>query len=243
MEISREDKLAQLENYPYDIITTRSGREIRIFFFKHASLAFLVGDKVVYVDPVDAFADYEALPKADLILVTHSHSDHLDTAAIGKTLDYKTMIIADRTSAAMLSEAGFEAQVAAPAERISFEGDLDIDVVAAYNTTEEHLKFHPRDRGDCGYVLNIDGARIYLSGDSEPTPEMEALENIDIAFLSVNQPYTMTVEQATSVVKKLRPAIFYPYHYGGIELSIKTNIAQLCYNLEGVTEVRIRPLD
>lgn len=89
--------------------------------------------------------------------------------------------------------------------------------MAAYNTTEGHLQFHPREREDCGYVLTLGGTRVYIAGDSEPTPEMRSLEWIDIAFLPVNQPYTMTVDQAAEAVRALRPAIFYPYHYGEVE--------------------------
>ena len=111
----------------------------------------------------------------------------------------------------------------------------------SYNTTPGHLQFHPREREDCGYVLTIGGTRIYIAGDTEPTPELKALRKIDIAFLPVNQPYTMTVDQAVEAVKALKPAIFYPYHYG--EVDEKTDIDRLARELEGVTEVRIRPME
>ena len=90
-------------------------------------------------------------------------------------------------------------------------------------------------------VLTIGGTRIYIAGDTEPTPELQALRKIDIAFLPVNQPYTMTVDQAVEAVKALKPAIFYPYHYG--EVDEKTDIDRLVRELEGVTEVRIRPME
>ena len=118
---------------------------------------------------------------------------------------------------------------------------LKVEAVAAYNTTDGHLQFHPKEREDCGYVLTIGGSRIYIAGDTEPTPELKALKNIDIAFLPVNQPYTMTVDQAVEAVKAIRPTIFYPYHYGEVEE--KTDIDRLARELEGVTEVRIRPME
>ena len=116
-----------------------------------------------------------------------------------------------------------------------------IEAVAAYNTTQGHLQFHPKEREDCGYIVTIGGTRIYIAGDTEPTPELLALRNIDIAFLPVNQPYTMTVEQAVQAVKAIRPTIFYPYHYGEVEQP--TDLEALTAALEKVTEVRIRPME
>ena len=118
---------------------------------------------------------------------------------------------------------------------------VKIEAVAAYNTTQGHLQFHPKAREDCGYILTIGGTRIYIAGDTEPTPELLALRNIDVAFLPVNQPYTMTVEQAVQAVKAIRPTIFYPYHYGEVEQT--TDLEALSAALEGITEVRIRPME
>ena len=128
-----------------------------------------------------------------------------------------------------------------PSDTLTPRDYVKIEAVAAYNTTPGHLQFHPKDREDCGYVLTIGGTRIYVAGDTEPTPELKKLKNIDIAFLPVNQPYTMTVDQAVEAVKALRPAIFYPYHYGEVEE--KTDLERLTQELDGVTEVRIRPLE
>lgn len=228
----------QAPAYPTDTITTRNGEQIGITFYKHASLAVRAGDKYIYIDPVGSFADYATQPKADLILITHSHSDHLDTAAIAKIATPSTLILCDSTSAAML---GRESRILRPGDTASPRDYVDVEAVAAYNTTPDRLQFHPRERKDCGYILTIGGTRIYIAGDSEPTPEMEALQNIDIAFLPVNQPYTMTVDQAVAAVKALRPAVFYPYHYGEVEE--KTDIDRLARELNGVTEVRIRPME
>ncbi len=229
---------AKAPEYPSDTLTARDGTEITLHFFKHASLSLSVGGKRIYVDPVSANADYSALPKADVVLITHSHYDHLDIAAVEQILTPDTEIVCDRTSAEafeMNCHTMRPGSVALPRDYVK------VEAVAAYNTTPGHLQFHPKDREDCGYVLTIGGTRIYLSGDTEPTPEMKSLKNIDIAFLAVNQPYTMTVDQAVEAVKILRPAIFYPYHYGEVEE--KTDIERLARELEGITEVRIRPME
>lgn len=224
--------------YPSDTITTHDGTEITITFFKHASLSIEVGGHYIYVDPVSTYARYTQLPKADIILITHSHHDHLDVAAVEALQTPQTEIVCDRTSAEAFDMNCYTMRpgsVAAPRDY------LKIEAVAAYNTTKGHLQFHPKDREDCGYILNIGGTRIYIAGDTEPTPEIKALKNIDIAFLPVNQPYTMTVDQAVEAVKALQSTIFYPYHYG--EVDEKTDLGRLSKELEGITEVRIRPME
>ena len=205
--------------YPADTLTTRDGTQITITFFRHASLSIEVGGKYVYVDPVSGYARYAALPKADVILITHSHYDHLDVAAVEAIQTPQTEILCDRTSAEAFEMNCYTMRpgsVAAPRDY------LKVEAVAAY-------------------ILTVGGTRIYIAGDTEPTPEMKALKNIDIAFLPVNQPYTMTVDQAVEAVKAIRPAVFYPYHYGEVEE--KTDTARLARELEGVTEVRIRPME
>ena len=224
--------------YPADTVTSRDGRPIVFTFFKHASLAVDFDGRRIYVDPVGEYADYAHLPKADAVLVTHSHYDHLDVAAVEAIQTPQTEILCDRTSAEAFEMNCYTMRpgsVAAPRDY------LKVEAVAAYNTTDGHLQFHPKDREDCGYILTVGGTRIYIAGDTEPTPEMKALKNIDIAFLPVNQPYTMTVDQAVEAVKAIRPAVFYPYHYGEVEE--KTDTARLVRELEGVPEVRIRPME
>ncbi len=225
-------------NYPTDTLTLRDGSTISIRFFKHASLAIGLNDRWIYVDPVDSYADYAALPKADVLLITHSHYDHLDSLAIKKLQTEQTVILCDHTSAEML---GGACQTMRPGDVATPRPYLHVEAVAAYNTTEGHLQFHPREREDCGYVLTLGDTRIYIAGDSEPTPEMKALRKIDIAFLPVNQPYTMTVDEAVEAVEALRPTIFYPYHYG--EVDEKTDLDALERRLAGVTELRIRPME
>ena len=119
--------------------------------------------------------------------------------------------------------------------------DIRVEAVAAYNTSEHQLQFHPKEREDCGYILTLNNrVRIYMSGDTEPTDELRAVKDIDIAFIAVNQPYTMTPEQAIEAVKSIKPAIYYPYHYGQVDEP--TDVEALAKKLEGVCDVRIRPL-
>lgn len=230
---------AAIPAYPTDTIVARDGRELTFTFFKHAAFTISAGEgRTIYIDPVHTYADYARLPKADLILVTHSHYDHLDRKAIDTLATRTTDIVCDRTSAESFDT---NCHVMRPGSIVAPRDWVRIEAVAAYNTTQGHLQFHPKEREDCGYIVTIGGTRIYIAGDTEPTPELLALRNIDIAFLPVNQPYTMTVEQAVQAVKAIRPTIFYPYHYGEVEQP--TDLEALTAALEKVTEVRIRPME
>ena len=225
--------------YPTDIVQDKEGNEVKFTFFKHASLAIQIGERHIYNDPVMQYAEYARLPKADLVLVTHSHYDHLDRAAIDDVTTHKSIIICDATSAEVFDG---EAVVMKPGIKAQPWDGLTIEAVAAYNTTEGHTDFHPKAREDCGYILELEsGLRIYIAGDTELTPEMKALKDIDVAFLPVNQPYTMTVDQTIEAVKAIKPKIFYPYHYG--EVDEVTDIERLKSELEGVTDVRVFPME
>ncbi|MDE5636759.1 MAG: MBL fold metallo-hydrolase [Alistipes sp.] len=225
--------------YPTDTFTAKDGSEIRITFFRHASLAIEAKGKHIYADPVSEFAEYARLPKADLVLVTHSHDDHLDRAAIDDLTTRASQIVCDKTSAEAFD---FECTTMTPGMTTDPCAWLHIEARPAYNTSEGRTKFHPREREDCGYLLTLcGGTRIYIPGDTEDNDELLALRDIDILMLPVNQPYTMTVEQAVRVVKAVRPKVFYPIHYGQTDTT--TDIDRLAAELEGVTEVRIRPMD
>ena len=224
--------------YPQDTIVTRSGEEVTLTFFKHASFALEVGGKHIYIDPVDSFADYARLPKADVVVVTHSHYDHLDRTAIDKITTRETVVVCDKTSAEAFD---FDCVTMTPGLSAEPIEGVKIEAVAAYNTSEGHLDFHPKEREDCGYIITIGQSRFYVSGDTENNEDVKAVESVDVAFLSVNQPYTMTVDQAVDAVKAIKPTIFYPYHYGQVEE--KTDIERLARELEGVAEVRIRPME
>ena len=223
--------------YPQDTITAADGSQITFTFYAHASLGIAWNGLQLYVDPVGEF-DWDSQPKADAILVTHSHYDHLEMATIERLQKQNTVILCDKTSAeafehdcvTMLPRA-----ISMPVEGVT------VRAVAAYNTSEGHTEFHPESREDCGYLITLGGTTIYVAGDTEDNEDVLALKDVDVAFLPVNQPYTMTVEQAARVVKAIQPTIFYPYHYGQVDE--KTDIEALKSAVEGVTEIRIFPME
>ena len=223
--------------YPTDTLTSRDGSPLTLTFFRHASFSIRVGEHHIYIDPVGCF---HGLPKADLILLTHSHGDHFDRAAVEKLRTSKTEILSDRTTAEAF---GMEGYVMRPGSIATPRDYVKVEAVAAYNTTKDRQQFHPRLREDCGYLLTIGGSRIYVAGDTEPTTEMKALRDIDAAFLPVNQPYTMTVDQALDAVKAIKPRIFYPYHYGQVEE--KTDIDRLVREVRALeyTDIRVFPME
>ena len=223
--------------YPSDIVEI-NGKQLKLTFFAHASIAIEFEGRTIYVDPVMGNARYEELPKADMILVTHSHYDHFDMAAIEAVQRPDTHILLDKTSAE-----GFQGDcyTMLPGSVAEPYADIRVEAVAAYNTSESQLQFHPKEREDCGYIVTLGGAvRIYISGDTEPTEEQRAIRDIDIAFICVNQPYTMKPEQAVEAVKTLQPKIYYPYHYGQVDEP--TDVEALKKMLDSVCDVRIRPL-
>ena len=223
--------------YPADDIEI-NGKRLKLYFFAHASVAIEYDGRMIYVDPVVGNADYERLPKADMIVVTHSHYDHFDMAAIETLQKEGTHILCDKTSAESFQGDCYTMLPGSVAEPYA---DIKVEAIAAYNTSPEQLQFHPKEREDCGYVITLDkSVRIYVSGDTEPTDELRALKDIDIAFICVNQPYTMRPEQAVEAVKAIKPTIYYPYHYGQVDGP--TDVEALKVMLEGVSDVRIRPL-
>lgn len=224
--------------YPTDTVTTREGGALTFHFYAHASLCIEWNGKRIYIDPVMEHAAYDDLPKADIVLVTHHHSDHFDRRAVDELTTRTSEVVCDRTSAEAFE---MNCHTMRPGSVATPSVGIKIEAVAAYNTSEGHLQFHPKAREDCGYILTIEGTRIYIAGDTELTKEMKALKHIDIAFLPVNQPYTMTVEQAVEAVKAIKPTLFYPYHYGQVEQ--KTDLEKLQADLEGITEVRIFPME
>ncbi len=206
-------------HYEVERFLTDSGAPVDISLIKHASLELRYKGMSIQVDPVKALGQKETdyateFPKADFILVTHEHFDHYDQAAIGMLTGEKTQVVTNARVAQML-EYG---TVMANGDALELLADIRVEAIPAYNTTEGHLQFHPKGR-DNGYVLTIDGLRIYIAGDTEDIPEMASLKDIDVAFLPVNQPYTMTPEQCIHAAKVIGPKVLIPYHYSNTDLS------------------------
>lgn len=225
-----------LESAEVDTFTTASGTNVCVHCIKHGSLSINIGDRWIYVDPVTdkvlPVTDYTTMPKADYILVTHEHGDHLDAKAIEQLTNDGTTLIVNKRSSEILGGRG--EVLTYDESMIDSIGGWIFYAVPAYNTSADKQKFHPKGR-DNGYVLDIDGLRIYIAGDTEPIPEMRDLGNIDVAFLPCNLPFTMTPEQLAEAAKMIRPKVLFPYHYG------KTDIQQVVKLLEGSgIEVRIR---
>lgn len=205
--------MATENKYPVETLTTSDGSKINITLFKHASLAIEYNGTEIYIDPVTKVAgtaiDYSTMPKADYILITHEHGDHLDPVAIDELSKPTTGIILNATSEKMLGKG----TVMGNDETLKLTDGIILESVPAYNTTPGREKFHPKGNGN-GYILDFDGTRVYIAGDTEDIPEMADIKNIQLAFLPVNQPYTMTVDQAEKAALAIRPKILIPYHFG-----------------------------
>ena len=199
-----------------DLYPTDAG-DIFIHPVSHASLVIETPSGVIYVDPVEGADRYSDFPAPDLILITHEHGDHYDPDTLMGIVADATEIITNPAVFTMLpDELAAKAREMANGDTDSF-GDIDIEAVPAYNTSQDRLQFHPQGR-DNGYVLTIGGKRVYIAGDTEDTEEMRALEDIFIAFVPMNLPYTMDVEQAASGVAAFMPTYVYPYHYNDSDI-------------------------
>lgn len=224
----------QEKGFETDTLKTNGG-DLQITFIGHGTLLFQYKDMTIHVDPVGSYADYSIFPDADLILITHEHGDHLDTDAIAQIRTDITTLICTET----ISENIKNSMILKNGEFLDFNG-LHISAVPAYNLV--HLRgngqpFHPKGVGN-GYVVDFDDLRVYIAGDTENIPEMSELKEIDVAFLPMNLPYTMTPEMVADAVKMFKPRILYPYHYGETEVNL---LAASMKDLTG-TEIRVRQL-
>lgn len=206
-----------------DSFQTKKGTSVDIFSVKHGSLIIRIGGKYIYVDPVGKGAqpatDYSAFPEADYILVTHDHGDHLDTDAVSQLEKEGTKVLCNEGSVGKLSGIIAETDVIQlhNGDGITTDEGWNIDAVPAYNISQEKLNFHPQGHGN-GYVISIEGLRIYVAGDTEDIPEMADLKDVDVAFLPCNLPYTMTPEQCAAAARMFSPKVLFPYHYGETEI-------------------------
>ncbi|MBR1538583.1 MAG: MBL fold metallo-hydrolase [Bacteroidales bacterium] len=204
--------------YEVERFITDGGKTVDITLIKHGSLAIDCEGFSIQIDPVAKVGretDYaKDFPKADVILVTHEHGDHLDEGAIAALCKEGTRLLLNQRSQEQLGSG----QAIGNGETVQLTRDILLEAVPAYNTTEGRERFHPKGNGN-GYVLTIDGLRIYIAGDTEVIPEMAELKDIDVAFLPVNQPYTMTVDQCVEAASLIRPEVLIPYHFSNTDLS------------------------
>ncbi len=198
----------------------------------HASFMMEAGGKVIYVDPAKP-AKFDGLPKADLILLTDIHGDHMDAGSISAVSKTSTVVWAPEAVAKTVTSASMIAN----GESKTWNG-FTINAVPMYNQKRgpsEGKLYHDKGRGN-GYVITYGGKRFYISGDTEGVPEMRSLKNIDVALVCMNLPYTMPPDEAAAAVKAFHPAIVIPYHYRGSDLAVFEK------GLEG-TGIEVRKLD
>lgn len=215
-----------------DIIPTSEG-DLVVHPVNHASLLLGWRDQIIYSDPVGGAARYAGLLAPTVIIITHAHSDHFDPPTLtALTADRVPLIVNRDVYDKLPATLRVNAKAMANGDHYTLN-EVPISAVPAHNTTPERTKYHPRGIGN-GYVLKFGNTAVYIAGDTEPTPAMLALHDIDVAFLPMNLPYTMTVEQAAEAINVFKPKIVYPYHYGESDLSV---LAPL---VNGDTEVRLR---
>ncbi len=217
-----------------DVISTSAG-PLEVTFVGHGSLFFRFGGKVFHVDPYGKLADYAALPKADVVLLTHAHGDHLDPAALAAVRTATTKLVV-----APACTGKVEGATVLPNGEATTVAGAHVEAIPAYNLVAKRpdgSPFHPRGEGN-GYVLTFGKTRVYVAGDTENVPEMKALEGIDVAFLPMNLPYTMTPEMVADAARAFRPRVLYPYHYGETD---PQKLVSLLSDEKGI-EVRVRKM-
>lgn len=223
---------AETDRFWTDTIKT-SGGQLQITFLGHASLKMDFHGRIIYVDPSSEAADFSKMPKADIILFTHEHSDHFDLKALEDLRNENTLVVLTEICAARYGEG-----IIMKNEDVKIIQGLKIEGVPAYNIVNKRpsgFPYHLKGVGN-GYIITFGDKRVYIAGDTEKIPEMNELSDIDVAFLPVRLPETMTVEMAADAVKVMKPKIFYPYNYGGTDL---TELTELLKG-QSDTEIRIR---
>ncbi len=225
---------ASAPTFESDVIKGEKG-DIKLTFIGHASLIIEHSGRVIHIDPWSKLADYSQLPKADLLMLTHEHQDHLDAIAIDLLKKPDTSVVYTE----FISQQRDDGKVFKNGDSGEIDG-IQIEAVPAYNIVhkrENGEPYHPKGRGN-GYIFTIDGKRIYVAGDTENVPELKELKNIDVAFLPMNLPYTMTPEMVADLATAIKPKILYPYHFSETDTSIIVNLLKEQKDIE----VRIRKL-
>jgi L-ascorbate metabolism protein UlaG (beta-lactamase superfamily) len=221
-----------------DTIATTNGNLV-IHPVHHAGVVLTWNGKRIVADPTNFPPDANSgaaafgAAKPDLILITHEHGDHFSVPTLTDLAGPNTVLVVPQSVFGMLPPAlQAKAKVMKNGDK-AMQAGVDVEAVPEYNTTPERMMYHPKGR-DNGYVLNLGGKRVYLAGDTEETPELKALPNIDVAFIPMNLPFTMTEEAAATWVKDFKPKMVYPYHYG---MSDVNKFSMLVGN---ASEVRLR---
>ncbi|MBN1952066.1 MAG: MBL fold metallo-hydrolase [Bacteroidales bacterium] len=229
--------------YQQDTIPTTKG-DLIITFLGHGTLYFTYNDQVIHIDPVDRYADYSGLPKADYIFITHHHGDHFQAETIDFLRKETTAIKLTATcaesysgTADILTNGDVFSAKATGSGKMN-ENLFIAEAVPAFNIVHERSAgqpFHPRGEGN-GYVFTFGDTRVYVAGDTEDFPEMKEITGIDIAFLPMNLPYTMSPEMVVNAVRMLKPKVLYPYHYGNTDIN---ELVELMKDV-GYCELRVR---
>ena len=222
------------QDFEKEIINTSKG-ELEITFIGHGTLMLKFDGKIIHIDPFSRLADYAKLPKADAVFITHHHGDHLSAEALQQVRTDSTIVILTEICAKQV-EGGI----------IMKNGDvrdvfgIKVEAVPAYNIMHKRDNgefFHPKGEGN-GYILTFGDKRVYIAGDTENTPEMKNLKDIDYAFLPMNLPYTMTPEMVADAAMVFRPKVIFPYHFGDTDTSL---LVELLKNEKDI-ELRIHPM-
>ncbi|MEQ1949362.1 MAG: MBL fold metallo-hydrolase [Bryobacteraceae bacterium] len=228
---------AALPNKQADVVETGKG-PLKITPLYHGSVMLEFGGKVIHVDPWSQ-ADYTGLPQADIIVISHTHADHMDSAQIKALKKDTTLIVTSEAVNDTLNGCCGEVETIRNGEKKTFR-DIEFEGVAMYNLNfgpAPGKPWHHKGIGN-GYVLHFGSTNVYFSGDTECVPEMKALKDISVAFVAMNPPRTMPAAEAAACVKEFRPKVVYPYHYRG------QNTQEFADALKGTgIEVRLRKLE
>lgn len=221
-----------------DSIKTNKGI-LTIHFLGHGSLFFEFNGKNIFIDPFSRITDYSTLPKADLVLITHEHADHLDSTALSTIFTSNTTLYWTK-ACERDSKYKVLGKIMNNGDKLIWKGIL-IEAVPAYNIVNKNKAgnpFHPVGEGN-GYILTFGNKRVYIAGDTENIPEMLRFRPISIAFLPMNLPYTMTPEMVKDAALMIDPKILYPYHFGKTDTSLIIDLLKERPSIE----VRIRKME